>query len=230
VSRVRGGPVLARWLLPPLALLLAACTATETPPPSPAEDAASPFTDCGALNAPPAAASAPAPAAGSGAAPVSDRAAPAASAPGSADLGGLLAAGLPDVSLPCFTGGQSFGLASLRGPAVVNLWASSCAPCREELPLLQELADRTAGRLHVVGVDTFDARAAGASFAADKGVTFPTLFDPGKKLLNALGKINLPVTVFVGADGGRFVYTGKALDKPTLGGLVRAHTGVTVTE
>jgi cytochrome c biogenesis protein CcmG/thiol:disulfide interchange protein DsbE len=98
------------------------------------------------------------------------------------------------------------------------------------LPLLQELAARTAGRLHVVGVDTFDARAAGASFAADKGVTFPTLFDPGKKLLNALGKINLPVTVFVGADGGRFVYTGKALDKPTLGGLVRAHTGVTVTE
>ncbi|RSM49198.1 thiol:disulfide interchange protein [Actinoplanes sp. ATCC 53533] len=139
-------------------------------------------------------------------------------------------AGLPDVSLPCFTGGRSFGLASLRGPAVVNLWASSCAPCREELPLLQELADRTAGRLHVVGVDTFDGRAAGASFAADKGVTFPTLFDPGKKLLTALGKINLPVTVFVGADGGRFVYTGKALDKPTLGGLVRTHTGVTVTE
>jgi len=244
VSRVRGGPVLARWLLPPLALLLAACTATEVPPPSQAEDAASPFTDCGALNAPPAAAAASgavpasdraAPVGGAGAVPVSDRAAPVASGSGPAGPGGSsapadgLAADLPDVSLPCFTGGRSVGLASLRGPAVVNLWASSCAPCREELPLLQELADRTAGRLHVVGVDTFDDRAAGASFAADKGVTFPTLFDPGKKLLTALGKINLPVTVFVGADGGRFVYTGKALDKPTLGGLVRTHTGVAVT-
>lgn len=204
MSRVRGGPVLARWLTPPLALLLAACAAAEPPPPSPAEDAASPFSDCGALNAPPAVAASPASAGG-------------------------LAADLPDVSLPCFTGGQSFGLASLRGPAVVNLWASSCAPCREELPLLQELADRTSGRLHVVGVDTFDDRAAGASFAADKSVTFPTLFDPGKKLLSALGKITLPVTVFVDADGQRFVYAGKALDKPILGGLVRTHTGVTVT-
>ncbi len=205
MSRVPGGPVPARWLAAPLALLLAACTAAETPPQSPAADVASPFTDCGALTAPPAAT----PAAAAAAGPAAD---------------------LPDVALPCFTGGQSVGLTALRGPAVVNLWASSCAPCREELPLLQELADRTAGRLHVVGVDTFDSRAAGASFAADKGVTFPTLFDPEKKLLTALGKISLPVTVFVDADGARFVYTGKALDKPTLGGLVRAHTGVTVTE
>lgn len=213
MSRVR--PVPARWLLPPLALLLAACTAAEVPPPTPAQDAASPFTDCGALTAPPAAASASAPAAAPGAS-------------GPAPAGGP-AADLPDVLLPCFTGGRSVGLAALRGPAVVNLWASSCAPCREELPLLQELADRTAGRLHVVGVDTFDDRSAGASFAADKGVSFPTLFDPEKKLLTALGKINLPITVFVGADGKRFVYAGKALDKPTLGGLVRTHTGVTVT-
>ena len=222
MNRVRGGPVLARWLTPPLALLLAACTATEAPPQPAAADAASPFVDCGALASAPAAASASAPAAQT---PASG---PAASR-GSADPAGGPTADLPGVSLPCFTGGRGVGLASLRGPAVVNLWASSCAPCREELPLLQELADRTAGRLHVVGVDTFDDRAAAASFAADKGVTFPTLFDPEKKLLAALGKVNLPVTVFVGADGKRFVYTGKALDKPTLGGLVRAHTGVTVT-
>ena len=204
MSRVRGGPVLARWLTPPLALLLAACAATDAPPPSPAEDAASPFTDCAALTA-----------------------VPPAKAP---DGAAAAAVDLPDVALPCFTGGRSYPISEVRGPAVINLWASSCAPCREELPLLQELADRTAGRLHVVGVDTFDDRAAGASFASDKGVTFPTFFDPDKKLLTALGKVNLPVTVFVGIDGSRYVYTGKALDKPTLGGLVREHTGVTVTE
>lgn len=95
---------------------------------------------------------------------------------------------------------------------------------------MQELADATAGRLGVVGVDTGDSRDAGASFAADKGVSFPTLFDPDKKLLSALGRASLPVTVFIGAAGERYVYTGKALDKPALGGLVRAHTGVTVTE
>jgi hypothetical protein len=94
---------------------------------------------------------------------------------------------------------------------------------------MQELADATAGRLHVVGIDTFDDRAAGLSFAAGKGVTMPTFFDPDKKLLTALGRANLPITVFVGADGRRHLYDGKALDKPTLGGLVRTHTGVTVT-
>jgi hypothetical protein len=94
---------------------------------------------------------------------------------------------------------------------------------------MQALADVTAGRLRVIGVDTMDSRDAGASFATDHRISMPTLFDPDKQLLTALGKVNLPVTVFVGPDGRRHVYTGKALDKPTLGGLVRTHTGVTVT-
>ena len=94
---------------------------------------------------------------------------------------------------------------------------------------MQALADATAGRLRVIGVDTRDSRDAGASFAASRGVSFPTLFDPDQQLLTALGKVALPVTVFIAADGSRELYTGKALDKPTLGALVRTHTGVTVT-
>ena len=204
MSRVRGGP--ARWLALPLALLLAACTANQAPPraadvPIPE----SPFAGCAALTGPPAASAASSP----GPSPTAD---------------------LPPVSLSCFTGGESFALDGLRGPAVISLWASWCGPCREELPLMQELADRTAGRLHVVGVDTRDSGDAAASFAADKAVSFPTLFDPDQRLLTALGKVNLPVTVFIGADGGRYVYTGPALDRPALGELVRTHTGVTVTE
>jgi cytochrome c biogenesis protein CcmG/thiol:disulfide interchange protein DsbE len=198
VSRAGGAQALARWLAPPLALLLAGCTAAEPEPVTTTDDTASPFADCAALSASPAG-------------------------------GGAAAPDLPDVSLPCFTGGGQVRLAGLRGPAVINLWGSWCGPCREELPIIQELADATAGRLRVIGVDTADSRDAGASFAADQGVTLPTLYDRDKKLLSALGRATLPVTVFVGADGRRQVYTGKALDKPTLGGLVRAHTGVTVT-
>jgi thiol-disulfide isomerase/thioredoxin len=144
-------------------------------------------------------------------------------------VAGDYVAELPDLTLPCFTGGGPVRLAALRGPAVINLWGSWCDPCREELPLLQELAAATAGRLRVIGVDTMDKRDSGASFAADQGVSFPTLFDPDKQLLTALGKINLPVTVFLDAEGARHVYAGTALDKPTLGGLVKEHTGVTVT-
>jgi len=210
VSRVRGGPVLARWLTPPLALLLAACTATEAPPPAPAADAASPFLDCATLTATPTASAA-------------------AAGPDAPPAMGDRPADLPDLSLPCFTGAGPIRLTELRGPAVINLWGSWCGPCREELPVMQALADATTGRLRVVGVDTRDSRDAAASFATDRGISLPTLFDPDQKLLTALGRVNLPITVFVRADGRRHLYAGKALDKPTLGGLVRTHTGVTVT-
>lgn len=197
-GRAPAGSVLARWLTPPLVLLLAACTATEVTPGG--GKVPSPFADCATLTAPAASAGSP------GAAP-----------------------GLPDVTLTCFTGGAPVRVTDLRGPAVINLWGSWCAPCREELPLMQELADATTGRLRVLGVDTHDDRDAGASFAADHGVRMPTLFDRDQKLLVELGRANLPVTVFLDADGKRFDYVGKALDKPTLGALVRTHTGVTVT-
>jgi thiol-disulfide isomerase/thioredoxin len=137
-------------------------------------------------------------------------------------------ADLPDLVLPCFSGGNPVRLADLRGPAVINLWASWCDPCREELPAMQRLADRTAGRLHVVGVDTGDALDAAASFGMDKGVTLPTLYDRDRKLASALGRAALPVTVFVGADGKRYVYDRLPPDDAQLAELVRDHAGVTV--
>ena len=209
-SRPAPGPALARWLTPPLVLLLAACTATEVTPDR--DEQPSPFADCASLTAPLSAAAPPS------AGPSSESVSP--------STGGV--PDLPDLTLPCFTGEEPVRTLDLRGPAVINLWGSWCAPCREELPLMQELADATTGRLRVIGVDTRDDRDAGASFATDHGVSMPTLYDRGQKLLGSLGKINLPVTVFLDADGKSFVYAGAALDKPALGALVREHTGVTV--
>ena len=136
---------------------------------------------------------------------------------------------LPDLELPCFTGGQPFRLADLRGPAVINLWASWCAPCRAELPAMQRLADRTAGRLRVLGVDSGDARDDAASFGAAQGVHLPTLYDKDKALGTALGTLTLPATVYLDADGGHFVYNQAPLDDAGIAGLVRSHTGVTVS-
>ena len=259
MSRVRGGPGLARWLTPPLALVLAACTAAvagctaaEPRPAASTDDTASPFADCAALAAPPASTPPPAATTGQpgaiaaetagqpGATAAETAGQPGAGAAGAAGqpsgqpdaaaaVGGTVRADLPDLVLPCFTGERPVRLTELRGPAVLNVWGSWCGPCREELPVMQALADATAGRLRVVGVDTRDTRDAAASFAAGRGISLPMLFDPDQRLLGALGRVNVPLTVFVAADGKRFVYTGKALDKPTLGGLVRTHTGVTVT-
>jgi hypothetical protein len=93
---------------------------------------------------------------------------------------------------------------------------------------MQRLADQAAGRLTVLGVDAGDGRNAGASFAADKNVSMPTLFDEESKLQKALARQSLPVTVFIDAYGRRYVHP-LPLDAAQLAEQVRAHTGVTVT-
>lgn len=138
------------------------------------------------------------------------------------------AADLPAVELPCFTGGAAVRLNALKGPAVLNVWGSWCGPCRTELPLVQRLADRSAGRLTVLGVDTRDAREAAASFGTDQKINFPMLFDPDQKFLAKLGRANVPLTVFVNAAGRMYVQV-QPLDPDTLTETVRQHTGVTVT-
>lgn len=128
------------------------------------------------------------------------------------------AAKLPDLSLPCFTGGQRLSAARLRGPLVVNFWASWCAPCREELPAFQRLAD--SGKVPVLGVATDDRRAASLSLAADLGVRFPTLFDASGELRRARGEAALPLTLFIDGRGEVTSYAGPALTDETLGSLV----------
>ncbi|MPZ26832.1 MAG: redoxin domain-containing protein [Micromonosporaceae bacterium] len=134
---------------------------------------------------------------------------------------------LPDLTLPCFTGGEPFRLADLRGPAVVNLWASWCAPCREELPALQRYADQMASRVQVLGVVTEDRPAAAAALATDLGVRFPALEDQPGRLQAEIGGMGLPVTLLVDAAGQlRYVHVTGALKQPELASLVAEHLGV----
>jgi thiol-disulfide isomerase/thioredoxin len=193
----------------------------------------SPFADCAALAGPPAGAGpsavagvpsetgSPSGPAGAGVAtgPARDPATVAAGNPGVARL--------PDGDLPCFTGGTAVALGQLRGPAVVNLWASWCPPCREELPAFQRLADRTAGRLHVIGVNTRDRRESARSLAVDLGLTLPNLIDQDERLRTGLGRAALPVTAFVDGQGRiRHLHDAGALDDATLERLVQQHLGV----
>ncbi|MDT5040830.1 MAG: cytochrome c biosis protein CcmG, thiol:disulfide interchange protein DsbE [Actinoplanes sp.] len=188
-----------------LALLgVAACVAEDRTGGGPAAAATtrSPFAGCAALGSAP----------------------PSAAATGAATT----ASTLPDLELPCFTGGAAMRLNQLHGPAVVNLWASWCGPCRTELPAMQQLADHAAGRLTVLGVNTGDDREAAASFGADHRVTLPTLYDQDKQLVGKLGYASLPVTIFVN-EAGRWHVDPLPLDEGTLDSAVQTWTGVTVT-
>lgn len=204
MSRRRAG-----WLVLPLLLIAAGCTAPPAAVPA-AQNGAPPFAGCAALTAPPAAPD-------TTLTPAPSRAA------------GEKFPPLPDVELPCFTGGQPVNVGAIRGPAVINLWGSWCLPCAKELPAVQRYAQRAAGTVHVMGVDTRDDRASAQSLAQDLHLTFPTLFDPDEKLRLKLERNGLPLTLFVDGQGHiRYIYNSVALDEAGLDGLVRQHLGVTV--
>ncbi|TDB70590.1 TlpA disulfide reductase family protein, partial [Micromonospora sp. KC723] len=147
-----------------------------------------------------------------------------ASAP-AADDGGRL----PALILTCFTGGAPVALRDVHGPAVINLWASWCPPCRKELPAFQRLSERTTGRLQVLGVNSRDTRSAAQSIGEDFGIRFPVLFDQGEALQRELRRTALPLTLLVDAQGRvRHVDASGALDDARLAALVRQHLGVEV--
>ena len=110
-------------------------------------------------------------------------------------------AALPDLAFDGAGGGE-LDLARAPGvPTVVNLWGSWCTPCREELPLLQELADEAGERVRVVGLISKDGVPQADSFAEDAGITFPSAFDGEGELMAELGLNGLPYTAFLAADG-----------------------------
>jgi cytochrome c biogenesis protein CcmG, thiol:disulfide interchange protein DsbE len=135
---------------------------------------------------------------------------------------------LPEVVLPCLGEGPDLEPASLSGtPTVVNLWASWCAPCVEELPALQAVHERGGERLRVLGVLTQDDARQGLAAAEGLGVTFPSGVDRRGSVKAGLGIAPLPATLFVRADGTVAArYVGPALDEPDLVELVDEHLGV----
>ena len=137
------------------------------------------------------------------------------------------ASDLPAVSLDCY-GGGTLDLTRAPGvPTVLNLWASWCGPCREELPLVQELADAGGDRLRVLGVVSKDGVPQGASFAADGGLTFPSAFDGDGAVMTGMGVNNLPHTVFLAADGSvAYFKVGPVHSLDEFRELVATHLGV----
>lgn len=133
---------------------------------------------------------------------------------------------LPDIALLALDG-RTVGLASLAGtPMVLNVWASTCAPCRAEMPALQRFAEEYTGRVTVVGVDPLDDAAELQAFAAAVAVTYPLYRDPNGELLVEFGITDLPTTLFVRADGTVAAVHLGALEDGELRSLVATELGV----
>ncbi len=84
--------------------------------------------------------------------------------------------------------GGTVGLDDHAGRVVVlNIWGAWCGPCREEMPDLQFVQDRTQAQgVSVLGIDVRDLRDPARDFTRDRGITFDSIFDPPGRSLLAL--------------------------------------------
>jgi peroxiredoxin len=119
---------------------------------------------------------------------------------------------VPDFDLPTLDGGR-LSSAELHGsPVVLNFFASWCAPCREEAPLLERTWQTYKDRgVRFVGVDIRDTPSDARRFVREFGLSYPIVRDQDQTLARALDVYGLPQTFFVdrrwrlstAAEGGK---------------------------
>jgi peroxiredoxin len=119
------------------------------------------------------------------------------------DYGTRVGEAAQDFSLPTLKG-NSVNLSAYRGKVVfLNIWATWCLPCREEMPSMEALYQRLKGRefeMLAVSIDRKGEEIVGP-FVAKYGLTFPVLLDPGSKTYKLYGLTGIPETFIIDRNG-----------------------------
>jgi cytochrome c biogenesis protein CcmG, thiol:disulfide interchange protein DsbE len=85
--------------------------------------------------------------------------------------------------------------------AVINAWATWCAPCQHDQPILAKLARHYGSRVTFMGIDYQDQRTSAQAFWTQYHVPYESFFDPSGKFAAPLGFPYLPV-IYVVDPGG----------------------------
>jgi cytochrome c biogenesis protein CcmG, thiol:disulfide interchange protein DsbE len=125
-----------------------------------------------------------------------------------------------DGALPVLGGGASGSLADYKGKVVlVNVWASWCEPCRDELPLIEKAHRRLSARGGtVLGIDVKENSGAALAAVEKYGLTYPNLRDRDGSYVREWGQTGYPENYVIDRDGKvaavrRFPVTQKWLDQ-----------------
>ena len=99
--------------------------------------------------------------------------------------------------------GPPRSLSAFRGrPLIINVWASWCGPCREEMASLERLAWRDGEQYFaIIGISTDDDADQAKGMLKNANATISHFIDTGLQMENMLGASRLPLTVLVDADG-----------------------------
>jgi peroxiredoxin len=119
------------------------------------------------------------------------------------DYGTRVGEAAPDFSLPTLKG-NFVKLSDYRGKVVfLNIWATWCPPCREEMPSMESLYQRLKGRefeMLAVSIDRQGKEIVGP-FVAKYGLTFPVLLDSENKTYKLYGLTGIPETFIIDRNG-----------------------------
>ena len=109
----------------------------------------------------------------------------------------------PDFAYPGLDG-KKVGLGDYRGKVVfLNIWATWCPPCREEMPSMEKLYQELKGEdfeILAVSIDTSGVKAV-APFAKEYRLSFPILLDPEGTIKPLYGITGVPESFIINKDG-----------------------------
>jgi len=116
----------------------------------------------------------------------------------------------PDFTLKSRSG-ENVKLSELRGEVVmINFWASWCAPCRQEMPLLEDIYKKYSELGFVLlGVNVEEDSSKAAELLREIPVSFPILYDNTNEVTKLYKVVAMPTTVMVDRDGTlRYLHRG----------------------
>ncbi len=116
----------------------------------------------------------------------------------------------PDFTLKSLSG-KNLKLSEYAGNVVLlNFWASWCAPCRLEMPLLNELHNKYQKLGFVVlGVNVEEQTDKARSYISERPVDFPVVFDSSNIVSKQYQVIAMPTTVLIDRNGNmRYLHQG----------------------
>jgi thiol-disulfide isomerase/thioredoxin len=128
---------------------------------------------------------------------------------------------LPGVDVLDLKGTKVATKSLLGTPLVINVWGSTCGPCKKELPDFAKVQKLYAQRVRFVGVDYLPPSDHEEQFARSKGVQYELLYDGTGQFIAKVGISAFPVTLFVKADGTIVQQTGQ-LDEAKLTALIKS--------
>lgn len=91
-----------------------------------------------------------------------------------------------------------------KGPVYLSFWALWCEPCKQELRALKAMAKKHEGKPFTILAVSLDAPKSAhevKAYVRSRGIPFPVILDPNKKLFQAFNGQNIPFSVLLNAEG-----------------------------